>query len=800
MKKLSSLVNKLSDKHFLRIWFTYHLGLLAFFLIVFAVNPSRIRIDADLFNMFPRPFEEEGVRNADEKLTEIVGQNVFVLVSHADFYEAKKTAALVYEQLQNSDNFNTVSLYSDINNLSGVTDFLYDYRWNLLNDETIDQINEPGGAEAFAENAIMQAYSPFNMIPLDNLETDPFMLTQTNANNLLAQVRKSGTAMNVKDGVLASNSNGRWYVMIRGMLSKKGAGLASKDNGITEIYSICTPLEKDGIRFVFSGTPFNSHQSSNEAMKEITLITTVSMIVVIIMLLLVFRSPLPLLMSVSSILISVLTAVITTLAVFKKMHILTLVFGTSLIGSCIDYSLHYFTQWAGNPQLKTGSEIRRHLIKSLGMAINSSVLCYAILLFAPFNMLKQMSLFSVSGLISSFLTTTAIFPYIPIPKNNRKIKISSILKESSSPLTKKIIGRIAITVMFIFTIVTIAVMHKNFRVKNDLTRLYTMEGRILDDKLLSNEITKYNPTGWFIIRGKTEQAALEKEKAFCEKLDSTLGSDFSYISTSNFIPSIGQQKKSREAAQKLIALAPLQFEALGYSEEDCEYLTEELMADFNAGAEDFVSIEKGNVPEYLLNSISTAWLGSIDAGSSNYYSVVMPALVNDNALMKKLAAEDSDIYFVNKIADMGNDLDRLTTMVLSLFAIAYVIMLIVLKLFYKWKQALKIISVPLLIMLMTAAVFSLSHIDLEFFSVTGLILVFGLGLDYIIYMMENEKNRAGSIKTLEPFATMLSFITTIVSFGALSLSTFQPVHLMGLSIFIGLATAYTASMLYDRSL
>jgi predicted exporter len=168
--------------------------------------------------------------------------------------------------------------------------------------------------------------------------------------------------------------------------------------------------------------------------------------------------------------------------------------------------------------------------------------------------------------------------------------------------------------------------------------------------------------------------------------------------------------------------------------------------------------------------------------------------------MKKLAAEDSDIYFVNKIADMGNDLDRLTTMVLSLFAIAYVIMLIVLKLFYKWKQALKIISVPLLIMLMTAAVFSLSHIDLEFFSVTGLILVFGLGLDYIIYMMENEKNRAGSIKTLEPFATMLSFITTIVSFGALSLSTFQPVHLMGLSIFIGLATAYTASMLYDRSL
>jgi len=797
MNWLYSLINKLSDKHFLRIWFTYHFGLLAFFLIVLAVNPSRIKIDADLFNMFPRPFEEEGVRNADEKLTEIVGQNVFILVSHEDFPKARETAVNVYQQLENSDNFNTVSLYSDINNLSGITDFLYDYRWNLLDEAAISMINSEGGAEAFAENALMQAYSPFNMISLDNLESDPFMLTQTNADNLLENVRKSGTAMSVKDGVLASNKDGIWYIMIRGMLSKKGAGLASKDNGITEIYSICNPLEKDGIRFVFSGTPFNSHQSSNEAMKEITLITSISMLLVIIILLLVFRSSVPLLMSLSSILISVLTAVITTLAVFKKMHILTLVFGTSLIGSCIDYSLHYFTQWAGNSLLKTGSEIRRHLLKSLGMAIISSVLCYSILLLAPFNMLKQMSLFSVSGLISSFLTTVAIFPYIPIPKNERTIKISSLVKESSSPLTKKIFGRIAITLMFVFTIFTIMLMHKNFRVKNDLTRLYTMEGRILDDKLLSNEITKYNPTGWFIIRGTSEEETLKRESEFCKILDKKLGNDFSYVSTSNFIPSIDQQKKSREAAEKLLALAPLQFEALGYSDEDALYLTNQLLADFNASSENYISIEKGNVPDYLMNSISTAWLGSI---GTDYYSVVMPALVHDNALMKNLAAEDSDIYFVNKIADMGSDLDRLTSMVLSLFAIAYVIMLIVLKVFYKWKQTMKIISVPLLIMLMTGAIFSLSHIDLEFFSVTGLILVFGLGLDYIIYMMENEKNRAGSIKTLEPFATMLSFITTIVSFGALSLSTFQPVHLMGLSIFIGLATAYTASMLYDRSL
>ena len=82
--------------------------------------------------------------------------------------------------------------------------------------------------------------------------------------------------------------------------------------------------------------------------------------------------------------------------------------------------------------------------------------------------------------------------------------------------------------------------------------------------------------------------------------------------------------------------------------------------------------------------------------------------------------------------------------------------------------------------------------------------MFGLGLDYIIYMMENEKKNTSAQaldneKVLEPFATLVSFVTTIISFGALALSSFKPVHLIGLSISIGLATAYVSSFFYGRT-
>ena len=172
-------------------------------------------------------------------------------------------------------------------------------------------------------------------------------------------------------------------------------------------------------------------------------------------------------------------------------------------------------------------------------------------------------------------------------------------------------------------------------------------------------------------------------------------------------------------------------------------------------------------------------------------------------------AENNDnVYFISKSQDISKDLDSLTSMILKFFVVAYVLMFIMLKFFYSWKQAFKIISVPLLIILVVVAVFALCKINMEFFSVTGLILVFGLGLDYIIYMMENEKKEKGNQssvqsqsleqKTLEPFATMVSFVTTIISFGALALSSFKPVHLIGLSIFIGLATAYVSSFFYGR--
>lgn len=795
MKKLSLWLSKLQNKHFLFAWIIFHLGFLAFFGITALAKKGDVTIDADLMNMFPASFSEESIRAADEKLTDTTSKNAFILVSNENFGEAKRIAEIVYNELKDSPKFTSVSLYNDLNTVDEVLDYIYKYRWNLLDDETIEKINAPGGAETFAQNALAQVYGAFTMTSLDNLDTDPFLLTEHNLNNYLNKLQSSGTAMSLKDGVLASQKNGKWYVLIRTVLSPEGAAIASKGNAVVEIHKVCDPLEKDGTRFVYSGTPFHSHKSSTSATKEVSVISTISMLAVIIILFLVFRNPTPILYSVGAIIISLLTALVSSLAIFHKLHVLTLVFGTSLIGSCIDYSLHFFINWKANLKLNSGKEIRFTMLKELSLSLVSTVLCFGILCFAPYQILKQMSVFCIAGLISSYLTVIAIYPLIPFEKEeNRGINSIKIMK-TPAWYNKKIVGRVVISCFFVGAVILILFFHKNASIKNDLGSLYTMEGRELDDEIESGTVLQYSPTGWFIIKGDSEESTLQKEERLTKTIDAMNaenGSTAGYLGTSLFIPSIEHQKKSREAAKKLLAIAPEQYYYLGYEEN----LTDDLIRDFESTENDFVSFSAGNIPEFITSSISSAWIGELDG---SYFSVVVPSLVLDTESFRGLANENDDIYFISKMEDISRDLDVLTKMILKFFVFAYIVMFIMLKFFYKTKHAFKIISIPILVMLVVYAVFGIAKIHLEFFSIVGMILVLGLGLDYIIYMMENEKRKGTDDAILEPFAIMLSFITTVISFGALSLSSFKPVHLIGLSIFIGLITAYLSSVFYDRS-
>jgi predicted exporter len=851
-------------------WLVFHAGLLAALgLSILAAGP--VSISADFFDILPNSRFRKSVAAADRFLGDINGRNVYILAGSADFDEAKRGAEALYGLFAGDSGgkggerdgvFETLSLYAGENTLGEFTDFLFRYRYVLMDESTRDLL-ENGGAEDIAGSALAEAYGPVNFSSLDYIDLDPFFLVDRGIKTTLLPLLLSGDSggnLSPRDGVLAAQDGELWYVLIRGRLESGGLALTNKNSAVKKIYAACdlASAENPGLRFVYSGVPFHSYESSSGAQREISLISTITLIIIICLFVCVFRSVIPVFVSLSAVLVSILTALVSALLFFREVHILTLVFGTTLIGTCVDYSVHYFFHWKYNGELKTGTDIRSRIIKSVSLSCVSSLVCFTVLLFAPFVILKQFAVFSLAGLLSSFLSVTCLYPLIKkkevAGKINREpheqkrdfgqnIRVAHAcpgLRQAQQPRSRRVVGKepvpklidcalarmvlglalavfqafrlaqlrmsrllsqnfsfgkassVCLLAMIAVSLTLIFINRKQVRLENNIAALYTMSASLLESEKTSARVLNHGSSSWyFIVSGASPEETLEREEALRAFLDAETarGNLGSYLAVSLFIPSTARQERNFRAAGNLLPLADSQFAALGFPPE----AVEEFRRDF-ASARGRYLLPGEEIPGILRELVSSLWIGALPGEmDGRYYSCVLPRHVK-NAETFRAAAFDG-VFLVNKVEDIGNELDALTKNMLLLFLAAYACIAVMVKLFYSWSKTLRICLVPFLLILVTLAVLVCADIALSFFPAVGLVLVFGLGLDYMFYITENEKSRGIGGGDIAIQAVHLSFATTALSFGALALSGFTPVHTFGLTVFAGLSAAYVSAML-----
>ncbi|GHV95878.1 hypothetical protein AGMMS50293_21980 [Spirochaetia bacterium] len=783
-----------------KIWLIVHGGLFAA-LGLSALLGGPVRINTSLMDILPAARGPES--KADAILGERNSRQVIILAGSADFAQAKAGAGELYAALAGTaaasaasagtaSNFESLSLWTDETYLSRFREYLYDYRFMLLDGEARELL-ENGGAQSLAANALASVYGVFTLTPLDNLEGDPFLLSDREMKTILASSLLASGNLSLKDDVLAAQYEGNWYVMMRGSLAPKGAALTNKESAVQKIHAQADKImaANPAVRFYYSGVPFHSYASSSSAQREISIISTVSLIAVLLMFLYVFRSPAPALVSLAAIGCSLLAAMGAALLVFREVHVLSFVFGTTLIGTCVDYSIHFFIHRQGLPSALDGAGIRARIFRGIAMSFVSTAICFIALFFAPFGILKQFAVFSLMGLVSSFLSVMCIYPFVW----NKKIKgPSPAMPRFRLPVKitqeKQKAARLVLLAGSLLVFLILLFIHRdNVRVENRLGDLYAMPESLLESEMINARALNYGAPGWyFIVSGSSPEALLQNEEDLRLALDSEIaGSNLgSYMAASLFIPSQKKQAASYRAAEKLLPLLETQFENLGFTQDAAAAYRLE----FAAAAEQYLLPGGNNFPAELTANL---WIGK---ARQEYYSCVLPLHPRDETPFRKIAEDRDGVFFVNKVKDIGIALDRLTRIMLILLLAAFVVIAIVVRFFYSWGRTLRICAVPLLLILAVLAVLACLNISLGFFTMVGLLLVFGLGLDYIFYSIEAEKNSArDSGQALTSLAILLSFATTALSFGALALSSFAPVHIFGITVFAGLCAAYISAML-----
>jgi len=771
-------------------WLALHLTIpLLLLLSLFVIGP--VRINTMLFDMLPRSGKSRAVMEADAILGERNGRELVILAAAPDFENAKKGAILLYEEFEHSPDFESITLYFDLEAMTEFSRYLYDYRFVIAEKETLALL-ENGGAQEIAQDALASAFSAINFIPLDNIESDPFLLTERRMKEFLSSSLLAGKGFNVKEDVLTIQKEETWYVLLRLTLAPEATSLRSGQNAVGKIYAAAPDIKSSvpGLEFYFSGIPFHSYESSSGAQREISVISTVTLIIILFLFLYAFRSFLPVFFSILAAGVSLGIATAAALLVFREIHIITFVFGTTLIGTCVDYSAHFFVHWKGNRSLKNGAEIRRSISKSVIMSFISTEICFCVFLFAPFPILKQFAVFSMAGLLSSFLTCFCIYPQLKMPDENKRrfalFEGKIFLRLKNLPLPRTV--RHALAAALILTAVLLLVFNFSFvKIENNLSSLYTMSASLLESEKRAAQVLDYGSSGWyFIVTGTSPEETLENEEALVTRLEEEVlnGNLGSYLGTSVFVPSEKRQKETYNAMKALLPLAASQFENLGFPPEYAANFENE----FAAASQYCYPADAPSIA-----NISKLWIGK---KGGNCYSCVLPLKPTDEAVFRAIAEELEPVYFVNKAKDIGRDLDTLTRTMLLFFLAAYLVISVVVFVAYPLRDSVKICALPLLLVLSVMAVLAVSKIPLGFFSIAALVLVFGLGLDYIFYMIGKKQIEE---KPLTSLAVVLSFLTTLLSFGALVLSSFTPTHIFGLTVSVGLSAAFIFAIILQAS-
>ena len=108
---------------------------------------------------------------------------------------------------------------------------------------------------------------------------------------------------------------------------------------------------------------------------------------------------------------------------------------------------------------------------------------------------------------------------------------------------------------------------------------------------------------------------------------------------------------------------------------------------------------------------------------------------------------------------------------------------------YGWKHTVYILIPSLIACLAGLAAASAVGSTLNLFNLLALILIIGIGIDYTLFFAEKARSQSTLL------AITLSALTTLLSFGLLSLSQTHAIHSFGITVLSGIFIAWLLSPL-----
>nr|WP_246236215.1 MMPL family transporter [Acerihabitans arboris] len=647
--------------------------------------------------------------------------------------------------------------------------FYFQHRNAMIDDQTRARLQQGGGAQA--EWIAAQLYSAFAGVGGQELKHDPLLLVR---GSQLALQQSTGR-LTLDNGWLTGRDpqGANWY-LIHGELASSSYDMQSSHRVVLRLAQLREQLAArwPGARVLSRGTLFYSDFASQQARHDISTLGLATVIGVLLLVGLVFRSPLPLLCCALSVAVGALAGTVACLLVFGELHLMTLVMSISIVGISADYTLYYLTERLVHGGQNTPMASLRKVLPALLAALATTVAAYLIMLLAPFPGLRQLAVFAATGLTAACLTVVCWYPLLTRRLPVRPTPALPLIRAWLSAWRYRKTMRVGLPLaLALFTLAGLL----QLRVDDDIAQLQALPRQIHQQE---EDIARLSGQGqdqkWFVVTGDSAEQTLQRMEQLAPRLAQaqTQGALAGYR-----LPPLLSQQRQRQDLALLTQAAPAIVERLerigvGAAIPDLSPMPV-LPADWLASV--------------VSEGWRLLWLSLADGQSA----VLIPVSgVTDSAALQHLAQLQPGVSWVDRKADFDemfaayrHKLGWLLLASIVVIALSFVVR-------QGWRQGLLSMIPTLLSLGAGLSVLALSGHALNLFSMLALVLVLGIGINYQLFFA----NPRGT-PTTSMLAVTLAVMTTSLTLGMLIFSHTQAIASFGIVLFSGILTAFILSPL-----
>lgn len=732
---------------------------------------------SDITELLPNSQQQPEVFALEKKLDKQFSKQILLLLRGQNANDSSRLSQELQERLLDSPYLAQTALQDGLHNNIQT---LYQPFHNQLLSANMRLDIEQKTAKELAQQAAKSLFNPASIPRPNSFSEDPF-----NISGQWLQSLQSATKVELVQGKpVISAARGNWYLINLELINTSPFDLAPQDSIIPIIEQFEQELLENGddYELLKSGILFHASAGADLARHEISTVGIGSLFAIAILVLLVFRSGAPFLGVVVALSSGLISALAISLLVFDRIHLLTLAFGSTLLGIAVDYCFHFMIN---SQQLGCSQRCRKLIGPALSTSALSSIAAYLLQLTTPFPGIQQMAVFSAAGLAGTWLAVIALGPFYR-PSRSSIIELSSaFFQRSIRPMYQQLRSHhrlyMGITCgLFLVSAYILQVQPGN----NDVRTLNTSGDALLaETKHVEQLLQPTSSSRFFIVSAPSELQLQSTLEELQEKLQPLQDRRLVQATQSlvQWAPSTSQQRSDyaliedkiyRQALPELCLL-------LEMNQSQCNSLKQSSRLEFNNNL----------TAETIADVDSLAALYPINIGQGVHAAMLLSLNpLTTDADLKNISDKISGVNFVNRADNLSDLLVEYRQAVAAYLALA--LGLIALILLYRYRLCGVRILVPMILSSLMGLAVAAQCCGLTVFHLLAVLLVIGIALDTGIFYREMGLNGESWL------AASLSSLTSVLAFGLLSLSQVPVLHQFGVVVLTGILSSWLLTPLF----